>query len=315
MVLSKKIFLASSVCAAFLAIGIGCSVEERDLEQKHVFLCMTDADCLEGNVCDGIGRDTNGNTTPGRCVRIEDLDHCEDKDGDQFYVVKEGYGAFEDECGFTNEHPKDPDDNDILVFPGASEMCDGKDNSGDGCVDGNCDDPSGSCKDNPSMCSPLIRPCFGGGNYTDYNDSVCSADKIGVLICKPKGDIYDYVHAVRSGSGFEPDGGDCPVQSAIEGFAEADSDGIDRNCDGIIEDNSCQSDNELCAVTSAGPTTNASTINRIIRDGCSNNEDACKCVGKMTCLSKDASEPVCAKNNVQLTTASVDSETCAHLDD
>ena len=197
MSLSRKIILASSVCAAFLAIGIGCSVEDRDIEKKDLFMCQKDEDCLSGSRC----VKASESQAFGSCEREDDISHCVDNDQDGFY--RETSKEYFNECGFSETNQRDPDDSNPAVKPGAVERCDGADNSADGCIDGTCKEDKkcgdresdGTLKDggskcppdmdcdgnNDDNCEPLVHLCWGAGDYRSFYKSACAADKIGVL--------------------------------------------------------------------------------------------------------------------------------------
>ena len=247
MDLSRKIILASCVAAAFLAIGIGCTVEDRNLEEKNVFVCLKDSDCLEGSKC--VITTEEG----GRCIREDQISHCLDLDGDGF--LKESEDKYLNECGLGDL--RDPDDTDKLVYPGANEICDGKDNSNDGCVDGSC--PEGEdCRADDSKCEPLIQFCNIPGNFSfiqTYAKSVCAADKLGVNYCKDG----EFVFAkYKDGSFSVLEGESCPTSlEKTEGYLANDGcDGIDNNCNGMVDEECVEckvkEDQKVCYVTTLG---------------------------------------------------------------
>lgn len=316
MNLSKKIILASSVCAAFLAIGIGCSVEDRDLE-GGIFKCLSDDDCLSGSQC---VKAKQGENFYGECTRDEDIVRCRDNDGDTYIDVvltkkdiENGRKdeEFFNECGFSNEHPRDPDDSDPMVYPGATESCDGKDNSGDGCIDG-IKDANGNCVD-------LIQPCWGAGSYTDYENSACSPEIIGVNICR-EGRL---VHALKKGDSFEVDeGGKCPetinelkaASAHLEANMQyADNDlkpGYDNNCDGIKDKKECKSTNDKCYVTkefsrSVTSAAEEANLSKVVAK-CTSEAD-CACVGTMVCVGDNLA---CTKGGAEITKESVKELPC-----
>ena len=204
MNLSKKIILASCACAAFLTGVYSCTVEERDIEEKDLFLCMVDADCLNSSVCVGANQETG---VAGRCRLKNQVEACADHDGDTFLAMDAKYkeilqekggegGNFTDNCG-SESHPKDIDDTDPDVYPGATEYCDGKDNNGDGCVDGKCmcdaaTDNSCDCEHNQNLCAALTENCIGRRNLSEMVSSKCSAKVAGALFCRPTTDANNH---------------------------------------------------------------------------------------------------------------------------
>jgi hypothetical protein len=123
--LSKLIAGCAAPTLLTLSIAIpACSVDEDFPLTEGVFPCTVDtqeADCLFGYEC---------NATTRKCVKkvIGGVVPCVDMD-------KDGYGAGDErtECTFPEQ---DFDDNDPARYPGAPEICDGKDNDNDMQVDG-----------------------------------------------------------------------------------------------------------------------------------------------------------------------------------
>jgi hypothetical protein len=80
----------------------------------------------------------------------------------------------------------DPNDNDYTVFPGAPEYCDGKDNSGDGCVDGVCK-VDGACSGaDKSKCELLYEICLGpvGATPAELEQTqMCNPKSVGMRVC------------------------------------------------------------------------------------------------------------------------------------
>lgn len=188
MDLSMKIIFAACASAILLGNVMSCSVEDRSVEQKKLFACATNDDCLKGSTC--VGFDAGKNII-GACVRDEDVEHCHDYDGDGFY----GYDLSDDpndpkkyfnECGFSEKNPPDPNDNDAYIYPGATEFCDGKDNTGDGCIDGVCGEKN--CSKTPNKCQTLVETCLKTKldilkDAATLNETMCAPSKIGVMAC------------------------------------------------------------------------------------------------------------------------------------
>lgn len=226
MNLSKRIIMASCALVAIAMGTYGCTVDERNIEEKGLFVCRTDDDCENGSFCAGANAFKG---VEGRCRSEKDRDTCTDYDNDGYLAVDPLTGAPESQCA-TEDRPIDPDDNDPDVFPGATEYCDGKDNSGDGCVDGKCvcdkTDAGCSCRSDASKCEALTENCFGRYSLVRMKDTMCSAAKAGARVCKSGAWTYGKA-AAPSGSytfsgsttayyklgDFTFGEGDCPVST------------------------------------------------------------------------------------------------------
>lgn len=215
MKLSKNIWLASCLSVVFLASAASCIVEDRNLEEKEVFRCKSDDDCLTGSVCVKASQDPDAE---GSCTPEKEVNHCHDYDGDGFYAADEGY---DEQCGFGENNPKDMDDNNPMVNPDADEVCDGLDNNQDGCVDGTCAELGACTGEDKSKCLRLFRPCAGVVSLeeslfikdTDENSeeytklSVCNPVQFGGMFCVAKKDADGNVVGGEFKFGYyHPDG-------------------------------------------------------------------------------------------------------------
>lgn len=363
MNLSRKILLAACASVAFLLTAPACMVDEPDIEAKGTFVCtatpgcfdennaciaktgeeercracsISNSDsCLEGNVCVVV----SPHLTEGRCVREEQVDHCHDYDNDGYMAATPGH---EDECGFSEDFPMDCDDSDPNVYPGpnATEYCDGKDNTCDGCIDSIC--PKGlDCISDTSLCEPLVELCFGLGSVEDVANSVCSADKAGVRLCVDA----KFVYAKKvDGQYVIEENGSCPTAEEIN-YVDGEllwnqenngelCNGEDSDCNGVIDDGcdvACVVKEELCIIeNNAVRTLDISSpldVNEYfhsIRTVCNppgmpeviNSEDElelwtskCSCAGRMECRTAQG-EPLCYRGNTELTKNSA----CAAVD-
>lgn len=111
-----NILRLTSLAVSLTLLGVGCIPGDEFLPVPDVWVCATDVDCGEP----GYRCDTNTNL----CVfGPPPPAACTDADGDGF-----GVGADRGECRQAEE---DIDDTDADIFPGAVDVCDGKDNDGD----------------------------------------------------------------------------------------------------------------------------------------------------------------------------------------
>ena len=330
MDLSRKVILASCIGFSFLAYGIGCSVEDRDIERAGTFVCRTDADCLKGSEC----VKNKKTDEEGRCARSDEVKHCLDNDGDGYIGVSvekddPRYSGYITECGFGAKNPQDVDDNDASIYPDAPEVCDGKDNDGDGCIDGTCSHESRICDaDLQNYCVIITEPCWGSGNVSDYDNSVCSAALIGYRECR-NGKLQ-YIAPTDTSSQYK--GTACPTDASaavadggIPGYKDTEDgdlmcDGKDNNCNGAI-DEACvicsdelgQMGNDLkCVVTKGGKIEKGQSNYNMVKAACegtnADKKDAkCACLGEYKCPSSDKGMPACTNaDGVNLETTPLD---------
>ncbi len=188
----------------------------------------------EGTVCaddDGDGQteqqgdcnDANASIYPGAS---EDLSNGIDDDCDG---ITDGGGVDLDGDGYTTG-AGDCDDNNANYYPGATEVPDARDNNCDGRVDEGTsvydddgdgyNERAGDCDDSNAAVSPAAA------EVADRLDNNCDGQV----------DEGTAVHD-DDGDGFSEDGGDCDDANAAISPAAWDTlgDGIDGNCDGLVE--------------------------------------------------------------------------------
>lgn len=175
--LASTVFALSAL--ATLLGGGGCQALVGS--EVPAFRCEGELDagvCPEGHYCIG-----------ATCARCEETDVCDGRDNDCDGVVDNG--SDKDGDGFTLCGRLDPsgerlvdvdcDDNDPRVFPGAEEICNGKDDDCDGLIDngacpagqtcapktGECVDDAVACTETgctaPAVCDPGTRRCIEPG--------------------------------------------------------------------------------------------------------------------------------------------------------
>lgn len=179
---------------------------------------------------------------------------CKDRDGDGHYGISpycpEG---------------RDCNDRDPAVYPGAKELCDGKDNNCDGQVDeglstdadgdghyaiGSCKQPADDCNDNdpavypgaPEICDGKDNNCDGQVDEGFFVGAICmvgigACERQGILVCSADG-----AGTICNATPGQPSPEIC--------------DGIDNNCNGIIDED-CQRE---CPVPPLTPLTDPLAI-------------------------------------------------------
>jgi hypothetical protein len=213
-------------------------------------------------ICDGVDNDGDGAVD-------EDLlkDFYADSDGD-------GYGdpaSVVQECSAPSgyvEDKQDCNDEDATVFPGAEEVCDGKDNDCDGSIDPGLGDTfftdadGDSYGDNSSALNACEQPegttTVGG----DCNDGDASIFPGAIEVCDGVdqdcdeaideevqsrfyedgdgdgfGHLVVWIEACDAPSGFVADSSDCnDTDNTVYPGAPELCDGLDQSCDGLVDE-------------------------------------------------------------------------------
>ena len=206
---------------------------------------------------------------PDNTNGIEDVAEIQAIDGKWNDVSPLGKGCYVCEVPFANSVPRagdDCNDNAITIFPGATELCDDKDQNCDGTVDDGCDkDKDGYCDgkltiSNPppqicphtkSDCDDLNSDRNPGANEVCGNgiDDNCdgSENDLDAINCKKyyfDGDNDNYglnaslCLCAPAGNYTATKGGDCVDSSPLinPDAKETCGDGIDNNCNGSEND-------------------------------------------------------------------------------
>jgi hypothetical protein len=182
-------------------------------------------------VCDGIDNDCNGIKDDNQAVQTFYRDY--DKDGyGNLYAKTTGCTL---PAGYVS-NSKDCKDSDATMYPGAPELCDGKDNDCDGVIDDGLS----------------LKTFYYDGDKDGYGGTTKKS-------------------ACAAPPGYVSVGGDCNDQNAAikPGAAEIAGNGIDDNCNGATDETTTQTQrnetriqeaNELQLITVPNPTTGAFRI-------------------------------------------------------
>ncbi|MDY6836849.1 MAG: putative metal-binding motif-containing protein [Thermodesulfobacteriota bacterium] len=209
-------------------------------------------------VCNGVDDNCDGNTDEG-CVT-----YYQDADSDSFGNSSASQVATSQPAGYVPT-PGDCNDNDNTVYPGAAELCDGKDNDCDTQVDegctllywdgdsdgwgnpagptstvpqsgyvanaGDCDDTNGAINPGATeVCNGVDDNCDG---TTDEGCATYYRDADGDTY----GDAGDTTVATSQPAGYVTDSSDCDdTNGAINPGATEVCNGVDDNCDGNTDE-------------------------------------------------------------------------------
>ncbi|HAK79936.1 MAG TPA: hypothetical protein DCM71_24270, partial [Runella sp.] len=234
------------------------------------------------------GRDCNDNDVkinPGATEVCNDIDdNCDGRTDEGFQIVRyyfdpdgDGFGesgAFRDICGpqgfYTATVGGDCNNDDNKVYPGAPELCDGKDNNCNGTTDegvittyyadvdqdgfGNpnvsqqaCSPPSGYVTDNTDCNDGNALEKPGQVWYKDTdNDGYAQTGAATITQClRPAG--------YKAATELSATSGDCnDANAAIKPGATEVCDGIDNNCNGLTDENALTSSPGAANITWTG---------------------------------------------------------------
>ena len=225
-----------------------------------------DSDALSypgaAEICDGKDNNCDGQIDEG--VQIT---YYHDADGDGYGNAADTLMACEAQLNYTTDHT-DCDDSDAASYPGAEEICDGKDNNCDAQIDegvqityyldadsdgyGNaadtlmsCEAPSNYTTDNTDCDDNDAASYSGAEEICDGKDNNCDGQiDEGVQITyyldadsDGYGNAADTLMSCEAPSNYTTDNTDCDDNDAASySGAEEICDGKDNNCDGQIDE-------------------------------------------------------------------------------
>ncbi len=285
--------------------ALGCSNFYTDIDSDGYGTSPFTCQCLPSGLLTatkpGDCQDADANVNPGSPEKCNNLDdNCNgqtdegcDDDGDKYCDASMAYDSTKAPILVCPSGPGDTDDTDPSINPAGQEICDGKDNNSNAQVDEGCDDDGdGYCDANmytigkPPVCpsggndcddtAPSINPgmqedcgtpyddnCNGSNN--DQNAKDCQpfffdadSDKWGTnsskCLCVP----LNQYKAINPGDCNESD-------PAINPGAAEICDGIDNNCDKVI-DEGCDVDGDGYCHTGATVVGNPTVCKNGIND-------------------------------------------------
>jgi len=215
------------------------SIDQVDNDGDGVSLCNGDCDDANATVypgaeelCDGIDNDCDGSVDEGLIST-----YYADQDGDGYGNLNNVTMACEPPAGYVLDD-SDCIDNDSSINPGASEICDGKDNDCDGVVPANEVDNDGDgmseCEGDCNDTDPTVFT--GAPELCDGKDNDCD----GVV---PANEVDD------DGDGMSECEGDCDdTDPTVFTGAPELCDGKDNDCDGVVPANEIDNDGDGMSV-------------------------------------------------------------------
>lgn len=288
------------------AMGLSACVVNFDPTAENIFACEQDSDCIAPNVCIFADEDSDQGICRRRPPEVEP--ECQDNDGDNF-----GVG---DACA-----GPDCNDDDDTVYPGALELCDGKDNDCDCAEDDSCDSPSLEIIDEVTSCES-DEDCEALEDADPESDNGmrcvdgacifrCPLDDVGVcatagpdgggavIACETTqdddtGEVTARIPSCASAGAFGPDYFQGPED-------EEPCDNLDNNCNRVI-DNGNDPESQCLVCNPDDPQPCSTDTGR-----CSVGVRLCEDNVPVDCVDPDTMEPVVEAGDFE--------DTCNGLDD